>query len=204
MTRRMKPSSDLPNHVGAPLPDVVVVDACVLLNLYASGRVEEILTSVHSCCLVSRYVCREALWFLASTGQAGDKMERSAIVLDPLVRSGLLTIVDLTLDEQRLFVVLAQELGDGEAASGALAICRSAGLATDDSRARQVFGRQMPPVRVIGTATLLRLWESSLGVDASTVATTLKSIRLGARFHPRSDDEDATWWRNRIRGISNE
>jgi len=202
LTLWMNPSNSLPNDNSRALPQTVVLDACVLLNLFASGRVEEILQAVPSRYLVSRYVCREALWYLVPSGETSTRTEKRQIVLDPLVAAGLLEIVDLSAQEQNAFVELAQQLGDGEAASGALALCRSAAVATDDSRARHVFERQEKPLRVIGTATILRSWESRLAVDSTAVLAALQSIRLGARFRPRDDDPDSAWWQDRIREIS--
>jgi predicted nucleic acid-binding protein len=195
-------SSSSSSDGGPPLPNTIVLDACVLLNLFAAGRVEEILRSLSSRCLVSGYARREALWYLVLVDQAGGTMERREIELEPLIAAGLVEILDLTQEEQDTFVELAQELGDGEAASGALAIGRSAAVATDDAKARKVFARRIPPLSVVGTVALLRSWEARAAVSRTDIAATLQAIRLGARYYPRGDDDDAAWWRARTREIS--
>lgn len=184
------------------LPDIIVVDSCVLLNLHASGRVEEILASLSCHCLASPYARSEVLWYLAPPEGEDEIPIRRDITLEPLVEAQLLSIVGLTSEEQASFVELAQQLGDGEAASGALAISRSGSVATDDFKARRVFAQLSPPLPTIGTATLLRNWEQRSRPDRSDVVTALESIRHGARFSPRAGDDDSDWWHARVQEIA--
>lgn len=197
----MHPLTSPANAGDSPVPDVVVLDACVLLNLYASRRVEEILASLPFRCVVAAQVQRETLWYLAPA-EGNQRLERRSITLDSLVETQRVGVIDLTSAEESAFVELAQHLGDGEAASGALAIGRAAPVATDDFKAIQLFRRLNPPLRTIGTATLLRCWEERSQLTRSDVANTLHAIRRGARFSPRPDADDATWWYERLREIS--
>lgn len=183
------------------LPNIIVLDACVLLNLFATGRVEDILGSLSSRCLVSSYARREALWYLVP-GDRPENMERRDIELEPVAAAGLIEIVELTIDEQNTFIELARELGDGEAASGAIAASRSAAVATDDAKAHQVFARRTPAIPVATTAALLRSWEERSAVSRTDVAGTLEAIRLGARYLPKGRGDDAVWWQDRLREIS--
>ena len=193
----MNPSTDSADQAESPLPDVAVLDACVLLNLFASRRVEEILASLPFRCLVASQVRREALWYLGASDKDDDRLQRHEIVLDPLIAAGRIQVAELTVDEEGLLVELAQNLGDGEAASGALAIGRAAFVATDDVKAVRVFRQLEPPLRTAGTPTLLRWWEERSGASASAITSTLQAIRRGARFSPRADAADASWWRDR-------
>jgi hypothetical protein len=197
----MSPSSSSPVEGDEGIPQATVLDACVLLNLHATGRVEEILRSLPSRHIVSTYAAGESLWYLEREPSTG-VLERRDVALGPLIGAGLLEVVDLTSEEQVAFVAFAQQLGDGEAASGALAIGRSAAVATDDRRAREVFGSWIPPIRVIGTTTLLRSWELRAGIDPGEVASTLRAVRFGARFQPSDDDDEVAWWRERMREVS--
>lgn len=195
------PNSASSNREVPSLPKLLVVDACVLLNLHASGQVEEILASLPCRCLVSPYASREALWYLGLT-EDNASLTRRGITLEPLITGGLLEIVNLTSEEQTTFVELAEHLDDGEAASGALAISRSASVATDDLKALRVFARLTPPLRTLGTPTLLRFWAETSGIDRSEVAVALQAIRTGARFLPADSDRDAAWWKEQLREIS--
>ena len=67
-------------------PDaVILLDACSLINLYATRRIVEILNSVSMQCVVSDIVLRESLYVRrGSTGEEAD--ERDPIELRPLSR----------------------------------------------------------------------------------------------------------------------
>jgi hypothetical protein len=191
-----------PDNDGASLVPIVVLDACVLLNLHASGRVDEILRAIPFRCLVASSVRHEALWYFAPASHDSQLLERHDILLDPLVEAGTIEVADLTADEQVSFVKLAQYLGDGDAASGALAVGRSGLVATDDVKAIQLFGRLTPPLSTIETGALLHYWEEHSGAGPTTVAAVLHAIQRGARFSPRGDAHSSTWWQQRIREIS--
>lgn len=191
-------SASSPADGEAAIPNTLVLDACVLLNLYASGCAEAILASLPTRNVVSVYAARETLWYL----QRGDPPERRDISLKPLIALGLIEVENLTAQEQSDFVRLAHQLGDGEAASGALAITRSAAVATDDRKARQVFAQQSPRIRVVGTSTLLRSWETRAAVSRAEVRAAVRAIDFGARFRPAENDSHVAWWRDRLRGES--
>ena len=86
--------------------------------------------------------------------------KREYVILDSHVLSGLIEIVELTSDEEMIFLVLAEQLGDGESASGAIAAMRLATVVTDDKKARRVLSQHTLPIHAIGTPTLLRAWEA--------------------------------------------
>lgn len=178
--------------------EVLVLDACVLLNLCASGRIADVLSAAPRS-LVSSYVSREALWYLAPVDPLTGRVERREVALGPLLAARLVEVVELTPEESRTFITLARDLGDGEAASGAIAAGRSATVATDDRKARHVFARHLPPIVTISTAALLHAWEAHAAVAPADVAATIDAIRVRARFEPRKNDPDADWWRDRKR-----
>ena len=177
---------------------MIVVDACVLLNLYATGRAGEILSSLASSVLVSSLVCAEALWIAAPSGSSDGEVDRDPVVIEPLAHAGIVTIVHLSAKEQKIFLRLAHDLDDGEAASGAIAAARSGAVATDDRKARTVLSKQLPPTAVIGTVAILQTWEASTGATIQEVGIVLRSIRTRARFEPASGDDGAEWWRERV------
>jgi len=177
----------------------IVLDACVLLNLCASGRISDVLTTVARSHILSGYVSRERLWYLAPGDQIAATLVRRAVALGPLIAARLIEVVELTPNEMPTFIALARDLGDGEAASGAIAVSRSAAVATDDRKARQMLAHGPAPVVTIGTAALLRAWEASAGIARAEIVATIDAIRVGARFEPRRDDPDVDWWHDRRR-----
>lgn len=190
--------SPKPSYCQTPeLPALIVLDACVLLNLHATSRIAEILPALSSRVLVSSFVSAEALWHETAAKGSGEVTGRQTVTLDLLVQSGVIEIVELTAQEQKIFLVLAQHLGDGEAASGAIAVERFGAVATDDRKARRVLGQHSPPIHTIGTANLLQAWELRAQIPAGEMELALRAIRIGARFEPGPNDDGSAWWRQR-------
>jgi predicted nucleic acid-binding protein len=194
MSRSTRPSQEEPPR----LPARIVLDACVLLNLHATGRVGEILSALPCRFLVSSYVAAEALWYCAPLEKAGDLAVRRPILLEPLIQSGAIEIVELVPEELEVFLTFARELGDGEAASGAIAANRAGVVATDDRKARSRYCQCDPPVGSIGTPSLLRAWEGLARIETSEMRAILRVIRVGAKFQPSVNDESSDWWLRRL------
>src|SRR6266542_3051818 len=97
---RTNPLGSSTGAADSSMPNIVVVDACVVLNLYASGRVEEILASLPFRCLVAAQVRREALWYLTPSEEDNQRLQRREITLDPLVAARRLEVIDLTSAEE--------------------------------------------------------------------------------------------------------
>lgn len=169
----------------------LVIDACVLLNLHASGRIKDVLLSSGRRCVASRYATSESLWY-----RDGDK--RIDADFEPLVAEGILEVRDLASSgEFALFVALAADLGDGEAATGAIAASLSATAATDDKKALRIFRDWDPPITTIGTVGLLKDWESTCAVPREKMTEVLRSIRLRASYRPSPGSPEAEWWLER-------
>src|SRR5436305_9461663 len=113
---------------------LVLLDACCLINLLATGRCEEILRRLPYRFATSRLVAtREVL------SQRLESMES-------------LALLDLaTEDEVAGFVRFAAELDDGEASVCALAVVGHGTVATDDRKALRVLGRIAPHIASLQT-----------------------------------------------------
>ena len=82
-----------------------------------------------------------------------------SINLRPLVAQGLIRAVSPDSEtEENSFVNFAAELDDGEAVTGAIAMHRNWGIATDDRKARRVFARTNPHVQLLSTPELIKHW----------------------------------------------
>ena len=171
----------------------LLLDACVVLSLYATGWFEEILAAAAPGAVVAETVAREALYVHATV-----EGERAIVGIDlsPAVASGLLSIVDFADEaEAAAFVDLALDLDDGEAASAAIAIHRGWRLATDDRKAiRLVSGR----TEIVGTLDLLRDWSNRRNIDDGTVRVVFERIRH-RRYAPAPNHPHRAWW-DRILG----
>ena len=189
----MRSSSSRRDQESSSLPATIVLDACAVLNIYATGRFAIILRAIPSRLLIADAVRREAMWLCGPDNNTAPQ-DRARVELDPLLSEGILTAEALTEAEQACFLQLARELGDGEAASGALAIGRNGAVATDDRKARRVLGALVPPVRTESTVRLLQEWQQRGGVSVQEMAQALRAIEMGASFRPKRGTPGGEWW----------
>jgi predicted nucleic acid-binding protein len=171
--------------VSTQLPPLVL-DACVLINLWASRRMEQILAAAGQRPVLARQAADEALWIQDEVGH------REAIPVDRLAADGVIEVWSPIDDELSVLIQLSVSLGDGEAASLAVAQGRRVAVATDDRPARAAARRLRPIVNLTSTSELLRGWSTER--PRATVATVLQRIEVGASFVPPQRDPNAGWW----------
>ncbi len=177
----------------SPAP-LLVVDACVWINLFATGRIEEILGALPHRVAASRYVAdEEVLTVVSPAAEAAGGVRR--LHLGELERRGLLTLLDLGgAAESAELVRFAAELDDGEASTCALAVCRAGGVATDDRKALKVLARLAPQVMTVQTPQLLEAWAQAAAIPDAAMREVLTVVRDLARFQPRPDAPGFAWW----------
>jgi predicted nucleic acid-binding protein len=172
--------------------EVIILDACDLINLFASGRVRDILASLPATFVVAKYVAeREALYTLSDLARG----IREPIDLAPLAAEGLVQIVDLlTDDEMATFVELTTKVEDGEAATCALALHHGYTVATDERKVLNLIRRTMPSLRVRTTSDLVKWWSEVAAIADDGVSEALRNIQSRARFTPNPHDPFIDWW----------
>ncbi len=174
---------------------LLLQDACVLINLMASGRFEDIARGGGWQFVVATAVCAETHYMRdPATG------ESVPIDLALYFAAGLLEQVRVETEAERnaYIAYAAQRLDDGEAMSLALAQSRHLALATDDRRARLIIERENVSVELHSTVSVLQSWEAQCKVPAAEMRRVLERIRNGARFSPRSMTADHAWWTQRL------
>ena len=175
--------------------DCLVLDASCLLNLYATGRLGEIVLAVEARFEVADYVLEHEAIYTWQTDSTGAREEAVPVDLAPLVAEGLLGVLSLEHpDEQAMFVSLAALIDDGEAATGALAFHRGCAIATDDRKARRVFGAFMPNVPLVSTLELMKLWANESQVSHDELRAAMDEMRASASYVPSSRDSLFEWW----------
>jgi hypothetical protein len=168
----------------------VALDACVLLNLVASGRpLDEFAAAADVRFVVVPQAEREVQWL----DPEDPEDPRQAIDLEPSVQRGELERVTLAEEELSRFIALARELDDGEAATLTLAEARVFAVATDDRKARRILTTLDPQPSVTSTAAIVRAWAN--GRDDNEVSECLRLIQRRASFLPPRNDPDGDWWR---------
>jgi hypothetical protein len=167
----------------------LVTDADVLMNLWASDRLEDILRAGRLTGLVCPRVEGEALWV-----QGDAPGSREPVELTRLFEAGILQRVTPDDREVATMVELAMRVDDGEAEAIAIATSRGLALATDDRKATKVaFGLGLD---VLDTPGLVRAWSDA--ASPADVASVLSRIESRARYAPRVDHPLARWWAGAI------
>jgi len=179
-----------------PSRPVVILDACVLINVLASGRAQEILTGSGYSFGICTVASNESVYLRAIDPNAPPE----AVELDPFVKSKRLTVYRLSGDaEQTLYVDYAADLDDGEAMTLALAFSRGHTVATDDRKARRIFlADASDATRLLSTSQILRKWSERARLTGSELKKLLLEIFHRGRFSPRSDAPEFTWWSNAV------
>lgn len=191
-----------------PQGDLVLLDACCLINLFASGSAEEILRALPYRWAIARYVLEEEILEIEAEDPARPEEPSNGDVgrqpLRPLLRHLLQREVLEELDigspeEETELVRFAAELDDGEAHTCALAITRQGRVATDDRKAIRVLrsawasrGHDGEPV--LRTSDLLFSWADARQIARRDLVRVVRSIaRRASYFPPKSDPHCERW-----------
>ena len=176
-----------------------IVDACCLINLYATGDIRGFLSEVAWSWHMPSAALAESLYIRVSDDDGDDR--REAIEPQACIDEGLLASVDVqNLEEADLYVRLASDLDDGEAMALAIAKLRGWTIATDDRKAIRFSGNLRVPV--VTTPELIQLWVKAIHMPSTRVKTHLRRIESGARFSPAEDAQGYDWWTAAVSGDS--
>jgi hypothetical protein len=168
----------------------LLLDACVAINLMATGRLDAIGSAAGVTFLLLRQAAAEAG---ALRDLAGAELVRTPIDFTPHVRAGTLRVVALVAAELPRYVECARQVDDGEAATIAAAACRGIPLATDDRKARRLCADLGLPAPV-RTLALLRQYAEAADLTRTDVRSLLLAVRRRASFAPPRADPDSPWW----------
>ena len=147
-----------------------------------SGRMEEILQAIPGYVALATFVLDEEI--LRSN-------------LQSLVDQGLIRAVSPDSEaEENSFVNFAVELDDGEAITGAIAMHRHWGIATDDRKARRVFARTNPPVQLLSTPELIKHWVDTHNPPLDVIREVLQNIQTQASYKPSAAHALHAWWQS--------
>lgn len=175
------------------MPSPLLLDACIAINLAATGRsrdLEDVLGLKYLMVVPAAKEC-------GSIELAGDL---------PIVRRAhggggqafVAEVLWLIEAEFGLYVELAADVDDGEAATAATAHHRSISAATDDRKARRVM-KSLGLAEPVGTPELLKDFEAAAGLSPRETGAMLREVRDRARFFARRNDPLHDWWEDRLR-----
>lgn len=171
-----------------------IFDACALINLYASNFMGEIISSRQARCCVVEQALRESL-FIRKPSDTGASFDKEPVVLAPYFTSGALHSVKLeTEEEQNLFVNLAFQIDDGEAATIAIAISRQMQVITDDKKAIRILRQEASGIACLSTLEIVKAWSETLSVNPEQIKAALSNILKYANYRPGKGHPLFAWW----------
>lgn len=169
--------------------DRLLLDACVVINLWAGGVLRSLAHEAGAELLAVEQVCTEVL-YVDAEDDAREELDWSALASENTV-----TPISLAgADELTTFLGLVPRLGDGEAACLAAARHRALVLATDDGLALAAAADGQPTVHTVTTPDIISWWADAVGADVRRVAHAIASIETGARYRPPASHPLAAWW----------
>jgi len=179
------------------------LDACCLLNLYASGRLVEVLKVQPFGCITSAKAASECGYVWAGYDERGE-LVRESVDLGAATASGLLQIVSLSSEaDLDLFVEWAGRVDDGEAETIAVALsCGAVVVATDDEKARREIAARAAALRLVDTPSMMKTWSEVKGIGAAELGEALLAIERRGRFRPSPKAALADWWQASVSAIS--
>lgn len=168
----------------------VVLDACAVLSLYATDRMDEIVRVLPPPVAVSGLVVEEALYIRRVID---GELAKERVDLAPLIDSGVLSVIEAESEQELVtFIDLAVDLDDGGAMSGALAIHRGWPLVTDDRKAERLLENR---VRLRSTLHVVREWAERERVGAEELRAALTSIEERG-YRPGKHHPHGKWWKS--------
>jgi predicted nucleic acid-binding protein len=174
-----------------------IVDACCLINLYASGRIQDIIPACGGNFYVSEQVRRESM----SIRQV-DPADTSLLIPSPInlaleISRGLIKECCLeTKEEIESYVNFSIEVDDGEASSLAIAKSRNWMVATGDRKAIRLASES--GIAVITTPELVERWANITQSNDDAITQTIRAIERFARFRPRRGSPLHDWWSSKL------
>lgn len=173
------------------------LDSGVLVNLYASGHMDEILQALpYQCFIMDNLQQKTLLLWPVEEGEPGQiPQQRASVQFSPLIERGLLGVAAFDiLRHCDAFVAFAVSLPDAQAKMLALALEKNAAIATDDKFIQHVVRSIAPEVAIQTTLHLLQQWETHQIIPSEVMRAVARKIRQQACFIPEVDEPCHEWW----------
>jgi len=189
-------------HLAKLAHECIILDACCLIDLHASGYMAEILQSLACPVAVSRYVLEQealSVHTLSSyTHETGSETENAADDEPPLQQlfdSGIIAVVDIETEaEENALIDFAVYLDDGEAITCAIAVQRNWAVASTERKVASIMRDNFSHISVVPTQELIKHWVDQLRPAHEIVRQVINDIQVKARYRPRKNHSLYEWW----------
>lgn len=175
---------------------ILVVDACCLLNLLATGRELELAVALDATFLVTpqahgetRYLCGPP-----DPDVDGQPPTQIPVELSPLMQAQRLEVHALSEADAEAFIACASHLRDADASSVALAATRHVPLASDDGKVKKIARRLYPEMEVISTLQIIREAVEHVGIVGEPLKQLLQDLCTRGNFSPPRRDPARAWF----------
>lgn len=179
----------------------MILDACCVINLYASGCMQTLLTALPQSLAVASYV-REVEALRVFTGSPGNRFGTyESIHIDSMIESNLLQVVTPTAEEEHIVLQLSSTpIDSGEAITAAIALRRQWLLGTDDKAAIALLTQKAPELPIVSTLDILKYWVDTTRPQCEAVEKILCNIQQRARYRPHQSHPLYFWWKQYQQG----
>ena len=178
--------------------NTLVLDASVIINLLATGHARVILRAVPAAIVVTDNVVRE-IGQGAINGRAEPK-QLLELIQDQILKSEELSGVALQHFFDLVSGSTATSLGDGEAATLALAHSNGFTAVIDEKKATQISSQRFETLRLITTVDILAYEPVRISIgDKALAVATLQALKH-ARMQVRDSQFD---WIEKVIGREN-
>ncbi|MEZ4885346.1 MAG: hypothetical protein R3E32_11510 [Chitinophagales bacterium] len=170
----------------------IILDACCIINILASGRIEDIISNLPVDIFISETVKRDEILNIEHLEELNPPNKKFMDVLG----NNTLKVVNFKNDiEMGRFIFYVMEIGDdGEAASLAIAEERNFILATDDKNAIKIANRYAKNVPIISTLELIKTWSEIQRPTKNCLQNMLKNIKEYGKYFPGDKHPLKQWW----------
>jgi predicted nucleic acid-binding protein len=171
----------------------IVIDTCCLINLYASGRFAELISSNMDQAVIPAKVFDESLYIRQPSSDDPEVLENEAIELQVIKKLPNVIITDLLGSEElEKFIDLTSLIDDGESACIAIAYCRELCIASDDRKAQKVA--QEHNISCTSTPKIIKTWSSTKNITKPDILQVIHNIERFANYSPHHTSEYYAWW----------
>jgi hypothetical protein len=179
------------------MPDAVI-DACCLIDLFASEKMEEVLRASGFTCHLPSAVQSEVRYRRQHDPSQPGKTVNVPVDLSGLISSGVFTVSDPQNQQEidKFIHYAAIFRSDGEAMCLALAEQRKWFVATDDRKA--IRDAQQASLTVVSCPELVKAWADATRPDQAALKKVLEDIQVLAQFKPNHTMPEYQWWVNEL------
>ncbi|MFO8040230.1 MAG: hypothetical protein R6U67_12365 [Sodalinema sp.] len=178
----------------------IVLDACCLLNISASGQFTSILESIPTQAVVTEVVRERELITLTNLQDQESQGKSNIIEFEKSIANELLLVVDFESErEEELFINYVAEMkDDGESATLAIGVNRGWAIATDDRKAISFAKTQSDSLKIFSSLDIIKNWADRRKVSQPQLREVLTAIRVQGRYIPHKNHPLLSWWEKSI------